>query len=98
MRTGFWFLMGLVCMACSTDGPRRAVERTANRAIGKSPQEAFRDFRDVKCYAEGGEEGCLAIDGRGCRLWYSIDNQTRRITGWKYAGSPDQCWAFWPGG
>ena len=98
MRTTVASLAFLLAAAsltgCSSDGPKRALERSANGKIGETPEIAFRDLKNVECRVVNGEKGCLLSDRRDCRLWFTVDEQTGRITSWRYADQPEKCWTF----
>lgn len=85
----------LALNGCSTHGAKDAVERAANQEIGKLAKDAFRNSRIlVECTEKNGEYGCLEADLRDCRIWYAVNKETGRITGWRYAGPPEKCWTY----
>ncbi len=73
-----------------------AVERAANREIGKSPRKAFANSHiRVECGERDGEYGCLEVDLRDCRLWYSVDRGSGKISAWRYEGRRENCWSYY---
>src|SRR5688572_10729642 len=85
-------LLALALLSCSTDGPRIARESSANRMIGKTPEEAFRGLIGVSCYTEKGEQGCMLTRRGGCKTWHRVDPSSGLISGWRYESRPEDCW------
>ena len=80
---------------CSTRAAKDAVERAASHEIGKLAKDALGNRGiAVECAERNGEYGCLEVDLRDCRIWYSVDRESGRITAWRYAGPPEKCWTY----
>ena len=85
-------LLAIVVAGCSTEGPRRAVENFESGTIGRTPEDAFRDLRGVRCFVKNGENGCMLERRNGCRTWHVVDIGTGRIISWRYESAPEDCW------
>ena len=80
---------------CSTDGAKKNMEFQLSRDVGKLPGDAFRNILAIECKDRNGEAGCLRVDTYyDCRIWYTLDKQTGRISGWEYASRPENCWGY----
>lgn len=96
MRKALLATIALLALnGCSTRAAKDAVERAANLEVGKLAKDAFRNSRIlVECAERDGQYGCLEVDLRDCRIWYAVNKETGRITGWRYAGPPEKCWTY----
>lgn len=71
------------------------MEYQLNRDIGKFPSEAFKNILGVDCGDQNGEAGCLRVDKYyDCRVLYKLDKLSGKISGWEYAGRPENCWGY----
>lgn len=105
MRPMMRQVLGIVFLAVLTacaSSAKRDIEGILDRTIGLVASKHFGDSPrgdpGVTCGEEVGEYGCLVVNRTGCRVWFSVDKQTDRITGWRYVGMPDICWRYTHGG
>ena len=94
MRIPFFIILISVTLnACSTSGMKDTQEAALNSRVGKVFEEVFKNYKlQIECTTRDGQSGCLVIDLRACRIWYTVDSETRRISAWRYDGRPENCW------
>lgn len=83
---------------CASEGARENVEIRFNWMIGKRVSDELLAPANTICEERNKDYGCLFTSTRsGCRIWFSVDRQSNLITGWMYAGDPQDCWHDWHG-
>lgn len=80
---------------CTSKAPRENLERQLDRMIGNIASRELQG-ENVSCIERNLGCGCMYVS-ENCRIWFTVDQQTERITEWQYAGQPEDCWRNWHG-
>ena len=94
-KTCLLSILFLATISCSTDGAKHNAEFQFSRDIGKFPSEAFKRIPDVVCSRKNGNYGCLRVNTQyDCRIWYDVNAESGKISGWRYVSRPENCWIY----
>lgn len=85
-------LISTCLSGCASESARENLEHQLDSMTGKIASEALQGVSNLDCGEKNLEYGCMYVSKSDCRIWFSVDRRSERITGWQYAGQRMDCW------